>query len=143
MLVDVTHAAFTTVKGTVDSTTAPIVLSHSHLQRESTPHPRLITVEHARLVASTSGEIGAWPSGFTNRTFADFVDQTMRLVDAVGVDHVGLGTDTDSIVEPVFSTYLQLPDWIAALRAKGLSEGEVAKIAGDNALRVLRQVLKV
>ena len=142
MLVDVAHAAFSTVKATVDSTTAPIVLSHSHLQSESSPHPRLITVEHARLVASTGGVIGAWPFGFANRTFADFVDQTMRLVDAVGVDHVGLGTDMDSNFKPVFSTYRQLPDWIAALRAMGLSEGDVAKIAGGNALRVLQKVLK-
>ena len=142
MVVDVAHAAFSTVKATVDSTTAPIILSHSHLQSDSTPHPRLITAEHARLVASTGGVIGAWPSGFANRTFADFVDQTMRLVDAVGVDHVGLGTDMDSNFQPVFSTCRQLPDWIAALRAKGLAEVDVAKIAGGNALRVLRQVLK-
>jgi membrane dipeptidase len=142
MVVDVAHASFATAKATVDATIAPIVLSHSHLQSESTPHPRLITVEHARLIASTGGVIGAWPSGFANRTFADFVDQTMRLVDAVDVDHVGLGTDMDSNFRPVFSTYRQLPDWIAALRAKGLSEGDVAKIAGGNALRVLRHVLK-
>jgi membrane dipeptidase len=142
MVVDVAHAAFSTVKATVDSTSAPILLSHSHLQSESSPHPRLITVEHARLVASTGGVIGAWPSGFANRTFADFVDQTMRLVDAVGVDHVGLGTDMDGNFQPVFSSYRQLPDWIAALRAKGLSEEDVAKIAGGNASRVLQQVLK-
>jgi membrane dipeptidase len=141
MVVDVAHAAFSTVKATVEFTTAPIVLSHSHLQSESTPHPRLITVEHARLVASTGGVIGAWPSGFANRTFADFVDQTMRLVDAVGVDHVGLGTDMDGNFQPVFSTYRQLLDWIAALRAKGLSEDDAAKIAGGNAFRLLQQVL--
>ncbi len=39
MMVDVAHAAFSTVKATVDSSTAPIVLSHSHLQSESSPHP--------------------------------------------------------------------------------------------------------
>jgi membrane dipeptidase len=142
MVVDVAHAAFATVKSTVDSTSSPILLSHSHLQSEYSPHPRLITVEHARLVASTGGVIGAWPSGFANRTFADFVDQTMRLVDAVGVDHVGLGTDMDGNFQPVFSSYRQLPDWIAALRAKGLSERDVGKITGGNALRVIEQVLK-
>ena len=142
MVVDVAHAAFSTVKATVDSSSAPIILSHSHLRTASSSHPRLITIEHARLVASTGGVIGAWPSGFANKTFADFVDQTMRLVDAVGVDHVGLGTDMDANFEPVFSSYRQLPDWIAALRAKGLSEDEAGKIAGENALRVLRQVLK-
>jgi microsomal dipeptidase-like Zn-dependent dipeptidase len=48
----------------------------------------------------------------------------------------------DGNFQPVFSTYRQLPDWIAALRAKGLSEGDVAKLAGGNVLRVLQQVLK-
>jgi len=88
------------------------------------------------------GVIGAWPSGFANRTFDDFVDQTMRLIDVVGVDHVGLGTDMDGNFKPVFSSYLQLPDWVAGLRSKGLSEIDVAKVAGGNALRVVGQVLK-
>jgi microsomal dipeptidase-like Zn-dependent dipeptidase len=48
----------------------------------------------------------------------------------------------DGNFQPVFSSYRQLPDWIAALRAKGLSEEDVAKIAGGNASRVLQQVLK-
>jgi membrane dipeptidase len=86
--------------------------------------------------------IRAWPSGFANRTFADFVDQTMRLIDAVGVDHVGLGTDMDGNFKPVFSNYRQLLDWVTGLRSKGLSEADLAKVVGGNAVRILNQVLK-
>ena len=43
MVVDVAHASFETVKDTVSVTTAPIMLSHSYLQSETSPHPRRIT----------------------------------------------------------------------------------------------------
>lgn len=142
MVVDVAHASYASVKAAVGITTAPIMLSHSHLQSKTSPHPRLITVEHARLVSSTGGVIGAWPSGFANRTFADFIDQTMRLIDAVGIDHVGLGTDMDGNYQPVFSSYRQMPDFVAGMRSRGLSEAETAKVAGGNALRLLAAVLK-
>ncbi len=141
MVVDVAHASQETVKDVVDITTAPIILSHSILKMEDTRPltARAITVEHAKLVARTGGVIGAWPSGF-NSSFDEFVDNTMRLIDAAGIDHVGLGTDMDGNFKPVFSSYTQLPDWAAALKAKGLSRDEVGKVMGGNMRRVLMKV---
>ncbi len=84
--------------------------------------------------------VGAWPSGFNN-SFDEFVDNTLRLVEVAGIDHVGLGTDMDSNFKPVLDSYLQLPKWADALKAKGLSTEEVGKIMGGNAKRVLMKVI--
>ena len=142
MVIDVAHAAHDTVKDVVSLAAGPIILSHSILKIDDSRllNVRAITPEHAKLVASTGGVIGAWPSA-TNASFDEFVDNTKRLVDLVGVDHVGLGTDMDGNLRPVLADYTQFPAWTSALREKGFSADEVAKIAGGNMVRVLRQVV--
>ncbi len=142
VLVDVAHASFATVRDVVSLTTAPIILSHSILSLDGNRllAARAISVEHAKLVASTGGVIGAWPSGF-NRSFDEFADNTKRLVDVVGVDHVGLGTDMDGNLEPVFADYKQLGTWADALVQRGLSRSDAEKVLGGNMLRVLQRVI--
>lgn len=142
MVIDVAHASFDTVKKVVDTTDSPIILSHSILAMDANRPiaKRAISVEHAKLIAKTGGVIGAWPSGF-NTSFDEFIDNTKRLVDAAGIDHVGLGTDMDGNFKPVLDSYLQLPKWADALKTKGFSEEEVSKITGGNAQRVLNKVL--
>ncbi len=142
MMIDVAHASFKTVQDVVAITNKPIILSHSilKLEEERPISARAITAEHAKAVASTGGVIGAWPSGFST-SFDDYINNIMRLIDVVGVDHVGLGTDMDSNFKPVMDSYLQLEKWAAALSAKGLKNEEVRKIAGGNAVRVLEMVI--
>lgn len=142
VLVDVAHASFETVRDVASLTTAPVILSHSILSMDAGRllAARSISVEHAKLVAGTGGVIGAWPSGF-NHSFDEFVDNTKRLIDVVGVDHVGLGTDMDGNLEPVFRSYDQLVNWGDALGQRGLRRDEVEKVLGGNMLRVLRTVI--
>lgn len=142
VLVDVAHASFATVRDVVAITTAPVILSHSILSLDANRllAARSISVEHAKLVAGTGGVIGAWPSGF-NRSFDEFADNTKRLIDVVGVDHVGLGTDMDGNLEPVFADYRQLGSWADALVQRGLSRSDAGKVLGGNMLRVLEQVI--
>jgi membrane dipeptidase len=142
VLIDVAHASFETVRDVVARTEQPVILSHSILAMDAGRllAARAISVEHAKLVAQTGGVIGAWPSGF-NRSFDEFVDNTRRLIDSVGVDHVGLGTDMDGNLEPVFRSYDQLLTWGEALQRRGLSAAETVKVLGGNMLRVLRAVI--
>jgi membrane dipeptidase len=143
MLIDVAHASYQTTKDVADLTQSPIMLSHGILEMEAgrPAAKRAISKDHAKLIAATGGLIGAWPSGF-NKNFDEFVENTLRLADVIGIDHVGIGTDMDANFKPVLSTYTQYPLFADALIKKGLSQKETAKIMGGNAARLLKKVLK-
>lgn len=142
IVIDVAHARFEVVSGVVDTTTQPIVLSHSNIM-DSSGWVRFISPEHARLVAGTGGVIGAMPIIFGRRSddITGYVHHVSRLVDAAGIDHVGIGTDMDGIgPSAIFTSYARWPSLAAALIDHGYHPEEVAKILGGNAQRVFRRV---
>jgi len=143
MVIDVAHASARTVKDVADLTDAPIILSHSIL-KENDDRPieaRAINKGHALLVSQTGGVIGMWPSGFSN-SLDEFVEATFKMVDVVGIDHVGLGTDMDGNFKPVISNYGDFITWKEALSEKGMNKEEIGKISGGNMQRVLDSILK-
>jgi membrane dipeptidase len=138
IIMDLAHATFAVTKGVIEASRKPIMISHTNLATATVNHPRLITSEHAKMVAAAGGVIGSWPSGVGQTTFADYIDSIRRLVDAVGIDHVAIGTDMDANFKPVFRSYR---DWgliPAALLARGMREDEAAKVMGANFLRVFK-----
>jgi membrane dipeptidase len=142
IVIDVAHARFEVVKGVVETTTQPIILSHSNIM-ESSNWARLISPEHARLVAGTGGVIGAMPIIFGRRSddISGYVHFVSRLVDAAGIDHVGIGTDMDGIGPgAIFTSYARWPSLAAALVDHGYRPEEAAKILGGNAQRVFQRV---
>ncbi|GAC1589737.1 MAG: membrane dipeptidase [Ginsengibacter sp.] len=143
MLIDLAHANYQTVKDVVSITDSPVMLSHSILEMES-DRPmakRAISKEHAKLISQTGGIVGAWPSAF-NKNFDEYVDNTLHLVEVLGIDHVGIGTDMDANFRPVLTSYEQFPTFAQALKTKGFSQSEVEKIMGGNARRVCNKVFK-
>jgi membrane dipeptidase len=72
----------------------------------------------------------------------DVVDHIEHVIELVGIDHVGIGSDFDGIssaptgLEDV-STY---PNLIEELLRRGLSEQDIRKICGENLLRVWSEV---
>jgi len=137
VIVDLAHASLGVTRDAVDVSTRPMMISHTNLKRPDIDHPRLVSVEHAKLVTSHGGIVGSVPSGIGQKTVADWIASILRLVDAVGVDHVAIGTDMDANYMPVFSDYADWPLIPAALLAHGMAQAEVAKIMGGNFLRVL------
>lgn len=142
IVIDVAHASAKTVQDVVAISNAPVILSHSTLtaDRQSPVTARTISVAHAKMIAENGGVVGMWPSGYST-SLAEFVDDTLQMIETIGVDHVGIGTDMDANYKPVIENYTQFFDWKKALLEKGLSKEEVGKVAGGNAQRILKQVL--
>jgi len=142
IMVDVAHCSEDTVRGVVNATRKPILCTHANLLEPGHPrggHKRFISLDYARMVAGTGGVIGGWIAVLWEEKFSGMIRHIFRLIDAVGIDHVGIGTDLPAGVAktemPDFSRHAEIA---AALRAGGLSAEEAEKICATNWLRVFR-----
>ena len=101
IVVDLAHASHETVLGALKVATQPVIVSHTSLDSRTGGNPRmaemmkprLISKEHAKVVADAGGVIGVWTK--LADSLKDFVESIKAMVDALGIDHVGIGTDTD------------------------------------------------
>lgn len=137
MLIDVAHASEPTAFGIVTASTKPVIASHVHIQGGKVDHPRFITRDLANAIAETGGGVlGAWPAGIGITDLGGYVRRMLELVEAVGIDHVCMGTDMDANYKPVFDTYANLPYLVVGLRQRGIHDDELAKLIGGNFLRI-------
>jgi len=119
-------------------TTKPVILSHTVL---ATPSARAISRAHGELIAKNGGVVGIFPVNSTYRGFSGYITHIERMIEAIGVDHVGIGTDMDGISPASFVSWTDYSEWpslAAALLAEGHSREDVGKLLGGNFLRVYR-----
>jgi membrane dipeptidase len=78
----------------------------------------------------------------TSATIDDAVAHIDHAVKVAGIEHVGIGSDFDGISSPPkgLEDVSKMTALRAALRKKGYSDEDLAKIFGGNTLRVLREV---
>ena len=110
-------------------------------------HPRNLDDEQIRAIAYANGVIGinfysAFLTSGPSASIEDVISHAEYIIDLVGDDHVCLGSDFDGI--PAGPNGLEnasrLPALIERLIEKGQPEATVRKIAGENLLRVFREV---
>ncbi len=72
-------------------------------------------------------------------TLDQFVDHIVHLIELGGEEHVGIGSDFDGIPETLrgFEDVSRFPDLTDALLARGVDQGGVRLILGENFLRAL------
>jgi membrane dipeptidase len=141
ILVDCAHASFAATLAALEASSRPVIISHGQLGHDGAAHPRLLTPAHAAAVASAGGLIGAWPAGLTSRSLADFATEILRLTEAAGPGHVGIGTDLDGNYRPVLTSYPQLADLTALLGQRGLPADRIRQVLGGNAADLLRRTI--
>jgi len=155
IVVDLAHAGPETVLGALKVATQPFIVSHTNLdgwtggnlKMAEMMKPRLISKDHAKVVADAGGVVGVWTH--LTDSLKEFVGSIKAMVDAIGVEHVGIGTDTDLLSSRVGSgtnrawaslTGRLFPALVGEMLAQGFAPENIAKIGGGNYCRVFGKV---
>jgi membrane dipeptidase len=146
ILVDVAHCNHAGIQQALEISSKPMVYSHGFIASKEVPeyskrNARGIYVAQARAMAAKGGVIGAFPV-FT-RTPEAFADYLKQMVDHVGPNHVGIGTDHSGLPSSALSGYKDYPRVAEALAKAGMKDAEVSGIMGGNYIRVLGEAMAV
>ena len=163
MLVDVSHLNMAGTDHVLEIATRTVIASHSSARALCDVH-RNLTDKRIKAIAATGGVIGVnfFPLfvDAEKHTLDRLIDHIEHMVSVAGVDHVGLGPDfIKEIADTIKAEYLGIdigqvlegttgtphdfPIVAEALSTRGLADQDVAKVMGENFLRVFRAEIGV
>ena len=96
-------------------------------------------VDIAKELPRREKQMGHWPRG----TLEQLCDHVEYIVNRIGIDHVGIGSDFFGGATPIgLEDVSRFPHLLAELIRRGYSDTAIAKIASRNFVRVFRAVEK-
>jgi membrane dipeptidase len=175
MIVDLTHVGKLTTLDAMEVSSQPVIFSHSNATAVRS-NPRNIDDEQLRALAANGGVVGiasfadfvgdTWQGQPTLSQFLDHVDYVVNLI---GVDHVGIGSDImettgaagiwwnantkrrfpeicgamDEHMHGIsgFERWEEFANVTDGLLTRGYSDDQVAQIIGGNFRRVFSEIL--
>ena len=143
LMIDLSHAAESTFYDALENSQYPIIASHS-AARALCDHPRNLTDDQLKALAAKGGVVQlCLYKGFINEdsekaSLSDAIRHIEHIVDLIGIDYVGIGSDFDGDGELIgCRSTNELINITTRLLKDGFNENEIAKIWGGNLLRVM------
>jgi len=172
ILIDLSHVGDRTTLEAIEHSEQPVAFTHANA-RAYYDHVRNKTDETLKLLAQKGGVVGANSFALFLRqgyrsTIANYTEAVDDLVQRIGIDHVGIGTDFTQDQPKAFFDWLfayqgtvyrdknplpypmpqpagletpaDLPHIAEELDKRGYAPADIRKILGENWLRLFRQV---
>lgn len=147
MMIDLSHASEKTFYDVLECSDVPVICSHSS-SRLLCDHPRNLTDNQMRALAAKGGvaQVCLY-SGFLKKgggaTVDDAVKHIVHMVDVMGIDSVGIGSDFDGGGGlPGLEDASRFNSFTRRLMREGFSDDDLSKIWGRNFIRVWKQIIK-
>jgi len=172
MAIDVSHCGDATTLESFEVSAQPVLITHSNCRVLAGGHPRCKTDEAIKAMAKLGGVMGI--TGVRNfvrhrepTTIEHFVDHIDHVRDLVGIEHVGIGTDSDidgyddlpekylSLLKSMYRETYEFRDKIdiegidhpkrmfditEALIRRGYSDENIQQVLGENFKRALGSI---
>ena len=150
IMIDISHPSKEAIRQMTELSKSPIIASHSSA-RALRDHPRNVDDEQLFWIKENGGVIQTTALGFflTDRedppaNMDDFMDHIDYMVGKIGIEHVGISSDFDGGGGIIgWEDASETTNVTSALRDRGYSESEIAKLWGGNLLRVLDEVQEI
>lgn len=143
MVLDLAHSSEQVARDVIAATDIPLIVSHTGLRSACDAHRNFPDDLMQEIVANGADQgggvigIGYWADVTCDDSPDGVARVIMAAIEAVGVDHVSLGSDYDGSVSVGFVSS-ELSALTDALLRAGATEDQVRAVMGGNMLRVLR-----
>src|SRR5262245_18777398 len=141
IIVDLAHANTRTIMDALETSSQPILFSHTGA-KALYQGDRYLTDEEIRAIGAKGGLIGIWPAAALG-TIAEMVKHIDHVKQLVGVDRIAIASDLRGMqyIE-AFGEEANFRAIVDGLIDAGYSDEDIGKIMGGNFFRVWQQVSK-
>lgn len=144
IMVDISHAGEKSFWDTIEHSSKPIIASHSCCKALCN-HPRNLTDEQIKAIAQKGGVVQIclykhFLSDAKEASIADALKHIRHVINLVGIDYVGIGSDFDGGGEIMgCRAENEMINITKTLIREGFGDEDIAKILGGNLLRVFSE----